>query len=119
MEDHGVKEEGENDKEEEEEDDKDVEEDKDEDDANEPQRIGQGQKVYTSADDIHTMVDDQPIVLPEQGQEMCKDTPWPQPLAPAPRQHTMEPCPPPRTLETHLFTGLDHLALVTSQNISW
>jgi hypothetical protein len=68
---------------EEEEEDEDVEEDQDEDDDKEPRRIDQGELVNTSADNVDTMVDDQPIVLPEQGQEMRKHTPWPQPPAPA------------------------------------
>jgi hypothetical protein len=69
--------------------------------------------VNTSADDVDTMVDDQPIVLPEQGQEMCE--PRPQPPAPAPRPQTPEPRPRPRTPETHPLSGLEHLGLVTPQ----
>jgi hypothetical protein len=41
-----------------------------EDDGKEPQTIAPGEMVNTSADNADTMVDDQPIVLPEQGQEM-------------------------------------------------
>jgi hypothetical protein len=37
-----------------------------------------------SADDVHTMVDYQPIMLPEQCQEMCKNTPRQKPFGPAP-----------------------------------
>jgi hypothetical protein len=44
------------------------EEDEDEDDGKEPQMIGQGEIINTSADDVDTMVDEQPIVLPEQAQ---------------------------------------------------
>jgi len=40
--------------------------------------------VNTSADDVDTMVDDEPIVLPEQGQETREHTPRPQPLEPRP-----------------------------------
>jgi len=69
--------------------------------------------VNTSADDVDTMVDDQPIVLPEQGKEMRE--PRPQPPAPAPRPQTPEPRPPPRTPETHPLSGLEHLGLVTLQ----
>jgi hypothetical protein len=69
--------------------------------------------VNTSADDVDTMVDDQPIVLPEQGQEMRE--PRPQPPAPAPRPQTPEPRPRPRTPETHPLSGLEHLGLVTPQ----
>jgi hypothetical protein len=65
--------------------DEDEEEDEDEDNGKEPQTIGQGQMVNTSADDADTMVDDQPTVLPEEGQDMLDHTPWPQLLAPAPQ----------------------------------
>jgi len=75
--------------------------------------IGQGEMVNTSAHNVDTIVDDQPIVLPEQGQEMFKDTQQPQPLAPAPRPQTPEPCPRPQTLETHHLPGLEFLGLVT------
>jgi len=57
--------------------DEDEEEDMDEDDGKEPQTIGQGEMVNTSADDVDTMVDDQPIVLPEQCQEMREQIPRP------------------------------------------
>jgi len=82
------------------------EEEEDEDDAKEHRTIGQGEMVDTSADNVDTMVDDQRIVLPEQGQEMRKHTPRPQPPAPAPR---------PRTLETNPLSGLEHLGLVRPQ----
>jgi len=85
-----------------EEEDEDEEEDQDEDDGKEPRTIGQGEMVNRSADDVDTMVDNQPILLPEQGQEMREHTPWPQPLEPRPR---------PRTLETHPLSGLEHLCL--------
>jgi len=101
--------------EEEEEVDEDEEEDKDEDDGKEPRTIGQGEMVNTSADNVDPMVDDQPIVLPEQCQEMCEHTPRPQPPAPAPRPQTPDPRPRPRTPETHPLSGLEHLGLVTPQ----
>jgi len=41
------------------------EEDEDEDDGKKPRTIGQGEMVNTSAENVDTMVDDQPIVLPE------------------------------------------------------
>jgi hypothetical protein len=41
------------------------EEEEDEDNGKQPRTIGQGDIVNTSADDSHTMVDDQPIMLPE------------------------------------------------------
>jgi len=47
------------------EEDEDEEEDRDEDDGKEPRTIGQGEIVNTSADNLHTIVDDQPIMLPE------------------------------------------------------
>ena len=72
------------------EEDKDKEENEDEDDGKEPLTIGQGEMVNTSADHVYTMVDNQPIVLPEQGQEMRKHTLRPQPLDPAPRSQTPE-----------------------------
>jgi len=93
-------------KEDEEEEEEEEEEDKDEDDAKEPRTIGQGEMVNTSADDEDTMVDDQQIVLAEQGQEMGEHTPRPQPPAPAPRPHTPE---------THRLSGLEHLGFVTPQ----
>jgi hypothetical protein len=66
------------------------EEDKDEDDGKKPRTIGQGEMVNSSADDVDTTVDDPPMVLPEQGQGMCKHTPQPQPPAPAPWPQTLE-----------------------------
>jgi len=98
-----------------EEEEEDEEEDKDEDDGKEPRTIGQGEMVNASADDVDTMVDDQPIVLPEQGQEMHKHTPRTQPPARAPRPPTPDPHPRPRTPETHPLSGLEHLGLVTPQ----
>jgi hypothetical protein len=91
------------------------EEDQDEDDGKEPRMLGQGEMLNTSADDVDTMVDDQPIVLPEHGQEIREHTPLPQPPAPAPRPHTPECHPRPPTPEPHPLSGLEHLGLVTSQ----
>jgi hypothetical protein len=68
-----------------------IEEEEDEDDGKEPRTFGQGEMVNTSADDVDTMVDDRPILLPEQGQEMRK--PRPQPAAPGQRAQTPEPHP--------------------------
>jgi len=98
-----------------EEEDEDEEEDQDEDDGKERRTLGQAEMVTKSAEDIDNMVDDQPIVLPEQGQEMREHTPRPQPPAPAPRPQTPEPHPQPRTPETHPLSGLEHLGLVTPQ----
>jgi len=61
------------------------------------------------------MVDDEPNVLPEQGQEMSEHTPRPQPPAPAPRRQTPEPPPQPRTPETHTPSVLEFSGLVTPQ----
>jgi len=111
--------------EDEEEEDEDEEEDKDEDDGKEPRTIDQGEMVNTSADDADTMVDDKPMMLHLQGQEMREHTPRPQPLAPAPWPHTpepasrpqsLEPRPRPQTPDTHPLSGLEHLGLVTLQN---
>jgi len=77
--------------EDEEEEEEDEEEDEDEDDGKEPRTIGQGEMVNTSADDVDTIVDNQPIMLPEQGQEMREHTSWLQHLAPAPWPQTLEP----------------------------
>jgi len=96
--------------------DEDEKEDKDEDDGKEPQMVGQGKMLNTSTDDVDTTVDNQPIVLPEQGQEIPEHIPRPQPLAPGPRPQTVEPCPQPQTLETHPLCGLEHVWLVTLQN---
>jgi len=98
-----------------EEEDEDDEEDKHEDDGKEPRTIGQGQMVNTSADCVNTMVDDQPIVLPEQDQEMREHIPRPQPPAPAPRPQTPEPRPRRQTLETHPLSWLEHLGLLLPQ----
>jgi hypothetical protein len=97
------------------EDEEEEEVDEDEDDGKEPRTIGQGEMVNTSADDVDTMVDDQPIVLPEQCQEMREHTPRPQPPAPAPQPQTPDPGPRPQTPETHPLSGLEHLGLVTPQ----
>jgi hypothetical protein len=87
----------------------------DEDDGNEPRMIGHGEMVNTSADNVSTMVDDQPIVLPAQGQKMRKHTPQPQPPASAPQAETPEPCAPPQTPETHPLCELEHLGVVMLQ----
>jgi hypothetical protein len=98
-----------------EEEDEEEEEDQDEDDGKEPQMRGQGEMVNTSADDVDTMVDNQPIVLPNQGQELCQHTPWRQHQAPAAQPPSSEPCPRPQTLETHPLRGQEHLGLGTPQ----
>ena len=69
------------------------EEEEDEDDGIEPRTISQGEMVKTRADDLDTMVHDQPIMLPEQGQELRKDTTQPHPAAPAPLPQTPQPRP--------------------------
>ena len=97
------------------EEDEDEEEDQDEDDGKEPWTLGQGEMVKTSADDVDTMVDNQPIVQPEQGQEMCEHTPQPQPPAPCPWPQTSEPRQRPQTPGTHPLSVLEHLGIVTLQ----
>jgi len=121
----------EDDKDEEEEDEKEVEEvdedeeedeDEDEDNGKEPQTISQGEMVNTSGDDTDTMVDDQPTLLPEQGQEMHVHTPRPEPPAPAPRPKAPGPAPRPwtpghrprpQTPETHTLIRLHFLGHLT------
>ena len=100
---------------EEEEEDEDEEQDKDEDEGKEPRTIGHGQMVNTSADNVDTMVDYQPIVLPEQGQEMRKHTSWPQAPGPAPQQQTPEPRPWPHTPDTNPLVGRECLGHVIQQ----
>jgi hypothetical protein len=73
-----------------EEEDEDEVEDEDQDDGKEPWTIGHREMVNTSADDINTAVDNQPIVLPDQGQQMIQYTPQPQPPARAPWPRTPE-----------------------------
>jgi len=53
------------------------EEDEDEDDGKEPRTIGQGEMVNTSADDVDTTVDHQPIIAPEHGLQMHGHIQWP------------------------------------------
>jgi len=71
--------------------------------------------VNTLADDVDTMVYDQPIAVHVPGQEMSEHTPRPQPLGPtqrpqpagpAPRPRTREPHPRPLTPETHPLGAL-------------
>jgi len=101
--------------EEEDEEDEDEEEDKDEDDGKEPRTFGQGEIINPSADDEDTMLDNQPILLPEQGQEMSEHTPRSQPPAPTPQPQTPDPRPRPRTPVTHPFSGLEHLGILTPE----
>jgi len=108
----------EDEKEEEEEDvdeDQEEDEDEDEDDGKEPWTIGQGEMVNTTADNVDTMVDDDPTVPPEQHQEMREDTSQRQPPAPAPRPQMLKPYPQPWSPETHPLSGLEFLGLVTPE----
>jgi len=98
-----------------EEEDDEEEDDEDEHYGKEPRTIGQGEMENTSADHVDIMVDDQPIVLPEEGQKMHEHTPRPQHLVPAPRPQTPESCLQPRSPETHPLSGLEHLRLETPQ----
>jgi len=100
--------EGEEDEEEEQEE----EENEDEDDGKEPRMIGQGDMANTLADDIGTMVDGQPIVLPEQRQKVREHTSQPQPPVPTPWPQTQQSSPALWTLETHPLTRLVCLGLV-------
>jgi hypothetical protein len=84
----------------------DEDEEEDEDNGKEPRMTGQGEMVNTSVDNADTMVNAEPTVVPDQGQNMGKHNPRPQPLASAPR---------PRTLETHTLGGLEFLELMTPQ----
>ena len=91
----------------------DEDEDEDEDDGKEPQKIGQGEMVNILADKVDIMVHYQPIVLPEQGQEMRDHTLQLQPLMPAPLPQSSESRPPLRTPETHPLSELECLGLAT------
>jgi len=109
MERDGDNEEEQDEEEQDEEEQDEEEEDEDEDDGKEPRTIGQGEMVNTLGNDVDTMVDDQPIMLPEKGQEMRQHTTQSQLLLPASRPQTPEPRPRRRTLETNPITGLEHL----------
>jgi len=104
--------------EEEEEEEENEEEDEDEDDGKDPQTVGQREMVNALANDVGTMVEDQPMVLPDQGQEMCEHTQWPQLLGPAPYPQTAEPRRWPQTTETHTLGGRECSRLVTPQKTS-
>jgi len=93
------------------------EENEDEDDGKEPQPIGQGEVVNTLTDDVDTIVDNQPIALPEQGQEMRKHTRLPSAPDPALWPQTPEPHPLPPIPETHPLCGLGQLGLLTPQKL--
>jgi len=75
------------------EEDEDGKQDEDENDGKEPGTIGQGETVDTLADNVDNMVDDQLILLPEQGLELRKHTPRQQPPAPAERPQSLGHCP--------------------------
>ena len=115
MERDGEDEEEEYEEEEDEEEEDEVEEHEEENDGKEHWTISQGEMVNSSADNVYTMLDQYPILLPEQGQEMNEHTPRPEPPAPANRQQTLERCVRPQTPETHPQRGLDDLGLVTAQ----
>jgi len=97
------------------EEDENEEEDEDEDDGKEPQTIAQGEMANSVADDVDTMVDDQPIILPDQGQQMWEHTSWRQPPVPSPWPQSPELRPPPCTPETHPLSGLQLMGLGTPQ----
>jgi len=95
----------------------DEDEEEDEDNGKEPRTIGQGEIVNASADDVHTIVDDKPSVLPEQCKEMREHTQRQQPPAPAPPPQTTEPPPRPRSPVTHTLRGRACFGLVTPQKL--
>jgi len=72
----------EEDDEEEEDQEKEEDGDEEEEDGKQPQKINQGEMVNTSPDDVDNIIDHQPIVLTEHGQEMCEHSPRPHPLEP-------------------------------------
>jgi hypothetical protein len=77
-------EENEEEKHEEKEDEEKVDEqDKNADYGKEPRTIGQGEMENVSTDNADTIVHDEPTVLPEQGQDICKHTARPHPAGPA------------------------------------
>jgi len=84
-------------------------EDEDENNGKEPRTIGHGVMLNSSADNADTMRDNEPTVLPEQGQDIRGHTPWPQSVVTAPRPQTPEPHPRPRTPETHTLSGMEFL----------
>jgi len=75
--------------------DEDEEEAKDEADGKEPRMIGQGDMLNILAQHVYTVVDNEPIVSPEQDQEMREITPWPQPVVPTLKPQTLKPSPRP------------------------
>ena len=101
-----------------EEEDEDQEEDEDENDGNEPRTIGQGEMLNPLANDVDSMVDDQPLMLPEQCQEIRERTTRRQPAAPAPQPYTPEPRPWPPTQETHPSGGLEFFGAFDSAKTS-
>jgi len=91
------------------------EEDEEEDYGKEPRTISQGETVHTLAADVDTIVDNQRIMPPEQGQAMGEHTPWPDPPVPATPPQTPDLRPQPRMRETHPLGGLLDLGLATPQ----
>jgi hypothetical protein len=85
------------------------------DDGKETRTIGNGKIINTLADDVDSIVDDQSIILPKQGQEMRKHTPWPQPPAPAPRPLPPEPRIQRQPVETYSVRRLEVLEHVRPQ----
>ena len=94
-------------------------ENENEDDGKEPHTISQGEMVYSSADNLDTMIDDQTSVLPEHVQEMREHTPRPQYPAPAPRPQTPEPRPLPWTPKLIPPVGWRIWGFWRHKNIAW
>jgi len=87
----------------------------DEDEGKDCWTIGKGEMVNSSADDVHIMVDNQPTVRREQGQEMREHTTPPPLPASAPQPQTPEPRQRPQTPETHPLSWLEFWRLLTPQ----
>jgi len=103
-------------KENEEKENEDEKEGEDEDDAKESRTIGQGEMLHQLAHFVDSMADNKTNVLPDQSQQLRKNTPQPQPVVPAPRAQTPLLRLQPQMPETHPLCGLEDLGLGTAQN---
>jgi len=73
--------------------------------------------VNTLADNVDTIVDNQPTVQSETSQKIGEHTPGPQPPVAAPRTQSLEPRPRPHTPVTHPLSGLEFLGFVSPLRI--
>jgi hypothetical protein len=96
----------------------DEDEQEDEDNGKEPRIIGHSEMVNTSADDADTIVDDEPTVLPEHGQEIREHTLGTQSLRPAPPPQTPEAPTQSRHPVAQTLGGLGFVGLVTPEKLS-